>query len=60
MRVPVSVIVSRQSAAGGASACEPPISRLEPDPLPTELALQHRDLIPQGQDLRVLVAVITR
>jgi hypothetical protein len=34
-----------------------PVGRFESDPLPTELALQHRKLMPQGQDLGVLVTV---
>jgi hypothetical protein len=37
-----------------------PIGRFEPDPLPTELALQHHELMPQSEDLRVLVAVTAR
>jgi hypothetical protein len=36
------------------------IDRFEPDPLPVELALQHRQLVTQRQDLDVLVAVATR
>jgi hypothetical protein len=35
-----------------------PVDRFEPDPMLVELALQHRDLVPQGEDLRVLVAVV--
>jgi hypothetical protein len=34
-----------------------PVGRLEPDPLRVELALQNRELVPQGEDLRVLVTV---
>ena len=37
-----------------------PIGRLEPDPLATELTVQHRQLMPQGEDLRVLVTVTAR
>jgi hypothetical protein len=37
-----------------------PIDRLEPDPLPVELALQHRELVTQREDLDVLVPVATR
>jgi hypothetical protein len=37
-----------------------PIDRLEPDLLPVELALQHRELVAQRQDLDVLVAVTAR
>ena len=31
-----------------------PIGRLEPDPLLAELAVQYRELVPQGEDLRIL------
>jgi hypothetical protein len=34
-----------------------PIDRLEPDPLPVELTLQHRELVAQRQDLDVLIGV---
>jgi hypothetical protein len=34
-----------------------PIRRSEPHPLPGQLALQHDDLMPQHQDLSVLVAI---
>jgi hypothetical protein len=34
-----------------------PIDRCEPDVLPVELTLQHRELMPQREDLDVLVAV---
>ncbi|WP_158632282.1 hypothetical protein [Micromonospora sp. Llam0] len=37
-----------------------PISRFEPGPLPAELALQYRELLPQDEDLGVLVAVAAR
>ena len=37
-----------------------PIHRLEPDPLPVELALQNRELMAQRQDLDVFVAVAAR
>jgi hypothetical protein len=36
------------------------VGRLEPDSLPVELAVQHRELVPQGEDLRVLVTVTAR
>jgi hypothetical protein len=36
--------------------CQPrPIGWFEPDPLPVELALKHRELVPQNEDLGVLV-----
>jgi hypothetical protein len=34
-----------------------PIGRLEPDPLVAELALQHAELVPQHEDLGVLVMI---
>jgi hypothetical protein len=34
-----------------------PVGRVEPYPLPVEVALQHRELVPEGEDLRVLVPV---
>jgi hypothetical protein len=37
-----------------------PIRRSEPHLLPTELPLQHRDLVPQGEDFDVLVAIAHR
>lgn len=37
-----------------------PIGRLEPDPLPVELAVEHRELVTQAEDLRVLVPVTAR
>jgi hypothetical protein len=37
-----------------------PIDRLEPDPLHVELALHHRELVAQRQDLDVLVSVAAR
>jgi hypothetical protein len=37
-----------------------PIGGLEPDPLFVELAVQHGELVPQGEDLRVLVPVTAR
>jgi hypothetical protein len=37
-----------------------PIGRLEPDLLPAELALQHRELMPYRQDLGVLVVIAAR
>jgi hypothetical protein len=37
-----------------------PIDRLEPNLLPGELALQHRELVTQRQDLEVLVPVAVR
>jgi hypothetical protein len=37
-----------------------PIGRCEPDLLPGELALHHRQLVTQRQDLDVLVAVAAR
>ena len=36
------------------------IGRSEPDPLPVELALQHRELMAQRQDLHVLVPIAAR
>jgi hypothetical protein len=37
-----------------------PVGRLEPHPLPVELPLQHRELVPQSQDLCILVPVAAR
>jgi hypothetical protein len=37
-----------------------PVGGVEPYPLPVELALQHRELMAQSQDLHVLVAVAAR
>jgi hypothetical protein len=37
-----------------------PVGRVEPYPLPIELTLQHRELMAQGEDLGVLVAVASR
>jgi hypothetical protein len=37
-----------------------PVGRVEPYPLPIKLTLQHRELMTQGEDLRVLVAVASR
>jgi hypothetical protein len=36
------------------------ISRREPDLLPVELTLHHRELVAQRQDLDILVAVAAR
>jgi hypothetical protein len=37
-----------------------PIGRCEPDLLPVEVALHHRELVAQRQDLDVLVTVAVR
>ena len=39
---------------------ERPVARAEPRPGRTQLPLQHRDLVTQRQDLRVLVPVAQR
>ncbi|MGI5175223.1 hypothetical protein ACQEVZ_02690 [Dactylosporangium sp. CA-152071] len=39
---------------------ERPIARVEPHPLVAQLALQHHDLMAQGEDLSVLVPVAHR
>jgi hypothetical protein len=37
-----------------------PVSRVEPHTLPVEKALQNHELVPQGEDLGVLIAVAAR
>jgi hypothetical protein len=37
-----------------------PVGWIEPDSLPVELALQYRELVAEGEDLRVLVLVAAR
>jgi hypothetical protein len=37
-----------------------PIGRFEPDLLPVELALQHRELMAQRQDLDLLITIAAR
>jgi hypothetical protein len=37
-----------------------PVGRIEPDSLAVELALDDRDLVPQGENLGVLVTVAPR
>ncbi|KMS75166.1 hypothetical protein ACM01_10990 [Streptomyces viridochromogenes] len=39
---------------------EHPVTRGEPHPIPAEPAFQHRDLMTQREDLRVLVLVAHR
>jgi hypothetical protein len=39
---------------------ERPVHRVEPNLLLAQLAFEHRDLVTQGEDLRVLVAVTHR
>jgi hypothetical protein len=36
------------------------VDRFESDPLPVELALQHRELVPSREDLEVLAVVAAR
>jgi hypothetical protein len=41
--------------------CQPgPVGWSEPDPVAVELALQDRELVAQGQNLGVLIAVAAR
>jgi hypothetical protein len=37
-----------------------PVGRVQPHPLPVELTLQHRELMAQGEDFRLLVPVAAR
>jgi hypothetical protein len=37
-----------------------PVGRLEPHPLPVKLPLQHHELVAEGENLCVLVAVAAR
>jgi len=52
--------LQRHPDPGPSAEPEVPLNRLEPDLLGVELALQHRELMPERHDLDVLVAIARR